>query len=248
MRKNKYHIKIFISAFLLIVLMLNTISFASNMDVLITLDNILQLNETVNSLVTFENIAPGDEIDYTMHLKNETSESINLYLLEAMEKIDLQKLNKITFKIYIDNSLYVEANANNLMNEYIYTINPYDEVDVLIKVGLDLSAGNEYQNFNFNLSWKLGAKIKTDGDQNTNRNYVQNNMDAISDASTIEVSIIPKTGQNRNIYYVLYILIAFVLIYIAIILLKQNRKTNENLDNSNNLDKISDNKTNDLDK
>jgi len=207
---DKIYSKPILILFLSLVLMFNTSVLAANIDAtIVSNNNKVQLNKTVNSSVFFNNIGPGDSVDYTVKIKNETSQNIKVYFIEAIGNIELQKLNMITLEIYIDGNLYLNGDASETIEKYMYTMVHNEEIEVLIKIGLSRLAGNEFQKKNLNLTWKIGIV-----EEDTQLNIA-------GDITFGQTTIIPKTGEGRNTYYILCILIAVVLIYIAILLLKE---------------------------
>jgi|GEM_PF-3431018 len=221
---NKFSITIILIMILIINININV--FAADMDVTVTLENnTLTFKETINSWVNFENLAPGDKIDYTIKIKNETSKDVNLYFIEATEDILFQQLEKITLEIYLNGNFYLDGNISNIVEEYMYSLTQYEEIDIIIRVGLSKFAGNEFINKKFNITWKIG--VKGSSDEDIDLDVIEKIEEGNKEHTNNEggnVTLIPKAGEDRRIYYVLYTLIALIVIYIIIILVKKDKK------------------------
>jgi len=223
---------IFLMLFLVFLLTLNTIVSAADMDVIVGLNNdTVYFNKIVDSVVTFKNIAPGDGVDYTIKIKNETPKNINLYFIEATKNINIDKLNTIALDIYIDGSLYLSGTANDIAEKFIYNMNSNEEIDILIKIGLSKHAGNEFQDVILNITWKVGAvgEYKEDEDLKVSiiEEITEGNDNNISQSEDGKIIMIPKTGESKIIYYILYILIFVILVYIIILLFKKDKKEDD---------------------
>lgn len=111
-------------------------------------------------------------------------------------------------KIYVHHGRYEEVK-----NALLYTIKTNEQVDMTIKITLDTSATNEYQNVEFNIQIMIEARVEDDNAFNS-----------------IVIGVLPKTGQSTLIYHAILLLIAITLICIAIVLLKRDKKEDQGIE------------------